>query len=103
MLLRMSRPTVISLFTGAGGLDYGFEAAGFRTDVALEIDTRCCETLDQNGRGWPIINEDIAQVTTKLLLSKAASSAVKPTCSSAALLVSPFPSQASGQQVRPSA
>jgi DNA (cytosine-5)-methyltransferase 1 len=67
----MTDPTIISLFTGAGGLDYGFEAAGFRTAVALEIDARCCETLEQNGRGWPIINEDIAQVTTKRLLSKA--------------------------------
>ena len=36
----MSKLTAISLFPGAGGLDYGFEAAGFRTAVALEIDAR---------------------------------------------------------------
>ena len=30
--------SVLSLFTGVGGLDYGFEAAGFETRVALERD-----------------------------------------------------------------
>ena len=60
--------TAISLFTGAGGLDFGFEVAGFRTAVALEIDPRCCETLRQN-RNWPIIHRDIAAVTTEELLA----------------------------------
>ena len=41
----MRRLKAISLFTGAGGLDYGFEAAGFDTAVAVEMDARCVETL----------------------------------------------------------
>jgi DNA (cytosine-5)-methyltransferase 1 len=45
----MKNPTALSLFTGAGGLDYGFEAAGFRTAVALELDERCVTTLRANG------------------------------------------------------
>jgi DNA (cytosine-5)-methyltransferase 1 len=66
----LTKPTAISLFTGAGGLDYGFEAAGFRTAVALEIDARCCETLRRN-RDWPLIDRDIAKVTTGELLDTA--------------------------------
>lgn len=70
----MSAFVSISLFTGAGGLDYGFEAAGFRTAVALEVDARCCMTLRRN-RPWPIIERDIALVPTEELLHAAAISA----------------------------
>jgi DNA (cytosine-5)-methyltransferase 1 len=66
----MSDLTAISLFTGAGGLDYGFEAAGFRTAVALELDSHCCETLRRN-RNWPLIDRDITDVSTKELLKVA--------------------------------
>lgn len=57
----------ISLFTGVGGLDFGFEAAGFETAVAVEMDATCCETLRLNRR-WPVIERDIHEVTSKELL-----------------------------------
>lgn len=43
--------TVLSLFSGAGGLDRGLEAAGFETKACLEIDPFCAATL-QNMRPW---------------------------------------------------
>jgi DNA (cytosine-5)-methyltransferase 1 len=38
----------LSLFSGAGGLDVGFHAAGFRTHLAIEMDKIACETLKKN-------------------------------------------------------
>ena len=49
---------VISLFTGAGGLDLGLEAAGFETAVAVEMDDDAVKTLRHN-RDWTIIHADI--------------------------------------------
>src|SRR3954469_16037724 len=66
----MKRLKAISLFTGAGGLDLGFEAAGFETAVAVEMDVRCVATLRAN-RNWPVIDTDVAKVTTAELLKTA--------------------------------
>ncbi len=60
----------ISLFTGVGGLDYGFDAAGFQTAVALEMDAVSCRTLRLN-RDWPLIERDIHAVPSKELLRAA--------------------------------
>lgn len=45
-----SRPTVVSLFSGAGGLDLGLEQAGFRVVAANDFDRDCVETLRRNQR-----------------------------------------------------
>ena len=66
----MNRPKIISLYTGAGGLDYGFEAAGFQTAVAVEMDHTCCETLRAN-RSWPVIEGDILNVSSERILREA--------------------------------
>lgn len=59
---------IISLFTGAGGLDLGFEAAGFETAVAVEMDAQCVKTLRHN-RNWPVIQDDVASVASQDLLA----------------------------------
>ena len=61
---------VISLFSGCGGMDYGFEAAGFQTAVALEMDADCCRTLRQN-RDWSVMETDIFSVSAKNILATA--------------------------------
>lgn len=58
---------VISLFTGVGGLDFGFEAAGFETRVAVELDKVCCRTLRLN-RIWPVLEGDIHDITSADIL-----------------------------------
>ncbi len=63
-------PTIISLYTGVGGLDYGFEAAGFETLVALEMDRDCVRSLRLNRR-WPVVDRDIHEVTSRELLDTA--------------------------------
>ncbi len=40
---------VVSLFSGAMGLDLGLEAAGLKVAVAQDVDRWCVETMRQNG------------------------------------------------------
>ena len=62
--------SAISLFTGVGGLDFGFEAAGFETSIAVEMDAASCRTLRLN-RHWPVIERDIHQVSSDEMLRTA--------------------------------
>ena len=49
--------SVISLFSGAGGLDIGLEDAGYQTKVCVEIDEHCRETLKFNRPEWKVFEE----------------------------------------------
>ena len=52
-----SQPTVVSLFTGLGGLDLGLEAAGLRTIGCVEIDDSARRSLKVNRPDiWPILD-----------------------------------------------
>ena len=54
---------VISLFSGCGGLDLGFEKAGFSVPVANEFDPTIFETFKVNHPKTHLIEGDVRQVT----------------------------------------
>lgn len=54
---------VISLFSGCGGLDLGFERAGFRVPVANEFDPTIYETFRVNHPHTHLIEGDVRKVT----------------------------------------
>lgn len=50
---------VVSLFTGAGGLDIGLEESGFHTAVCVEYDADCRETLRFNRPEWKLFEDGV--------------------------------------------
>ena len=54
--------TLISLFSGAGGLDLGFHNAGFKTVVANEFDPKICPTYRVNFPDVKLIEGDIRNI-----------------------------------------
>ncbi len=84
----MKNNKIISLFSGAGGMDIGFEMAGFETAVAVEYDISCCNTLKKNKPKLPIIHGDINEISTQAILEVAN---LKPT--EAALVIGGPPCQ----------
>ena len=54
---------VISLFSGCGGLDLGFERAGFHVSVANEFDPAIFDTFRVNHPNTHLIEGDVRKVT----------------------------------------
>ena len=61
----------ISLYTGVGGLDFGFEAAGFRTAAAVEVNPIACRTIRRNRPDWNLIEGDIHAISSEEILDVA--------------------------------
>ena len=59
MSLSRNSYSVISLFSGAGGMDLGFESEGFRLLEAIDINHWCVKTLQQNRPQWKVILGDV--------------------------------------------
>lgn len=66
-------PVAISIFSGAGGLDLGVEAAGYRVTAAVEHDPDAAQTMEKNFHhlAGPVIRQDILEVPTRELLRRA--------------------------------
>ena len=52
-------PRVLSLFSGGGGLDLGFELAGAETVACVDNDHESCKTLRFNRPQWDVFEGDI--------------------------------------------
>jgi len=85
----------ISLFSGVGGLDFGFEAAGVETRVALDLDPVACATIRLN-RDWPVIEGLIADILSSSILDAAGLSVGEADVLIGGRHVSPSPNQATG-------
>ena len=49
------RTQVVSFFSGCGGMDLGFEAAGYEHVACIDNNVLFCETLRVNRRGWNVV------------------------------------------------
>lgn len=61
---------VISIFSGAGGLDVGFKLAGYEIALCVENDESCADTLKSNMPDVPVICKDIRDVSVEEILQK---------------------------------
>lgn len=58
---------LISLFSGAGGLDLGFQKAGFEIVAANEFDKTIWKTYEKN-HDTKLIKGDICKIPSQLFL-----------------------------------
>lgn len=57
--MKKTTPTVLSLFTGGGGLDIGLEMAGLETVMCVDNDKESCKTLRANRPEWSVFEGDV--------------------------------------------
>lgn len=56
---------IISLFSGAGGLDLGFQNAGYKVILGNEFDKEICKTYRMNHLNTELIEGDIRNISEK--------------------------------------
>ena len=72
-------PTVIDLFSGAGGMAEGFRQAGFKTLMATDYDEMAAKTFTFNHPGTPFVIKDIRALTVAEILEMSGAAAGAPT------------------------
>lgn len=60
---KTSQYTFLSLFSGAGGLDIGFEKAGFIHTQSSDILDYAVKTMRMNRPNWDVVNCDVREYT----------------------------------------
>jgi len=63
--------SVVSLFSGAMGLDIGFTGAGFSILIANDIDAVCSRVASENVPELKFINQDINNISPEVLMREA--------------------------------
>jgi DNA (cytosine-5)-methyltransferase 1 len=64
-----SRPTVVDLFCGAGGLSEGFRQAGYRVLLGSDIDSNFGQTFSRSHRGAGFIAKPIQALSSSEILA----------------------------------
>ncbi len=59
--------TLVSLFSGGGGMDLGFEKVGFKSLLCSDIEKNACKTLEINKIGDQILHKPIEEITNEEL------------------------------------
>ena len=78
-LAEQSAPTVIDLFSGAGGMAEGFRQAGFKTLMATDYDEMAAKTFQFNHPGVPFVVGDLRELSVDQILEIAKTKKGAPT------------------------
>ena len=73
---------IISLFSGAGGLDLGFHNAGFHTVIANEYDKKICPTFRANFPEVRLLDDDIRNIPSEVFPNNVTGIIGGPPCQS---------------------
>lgn len=72
-------PTVIDLFSGAGGMAEGFRQSGYRTLLATDYDEMAAKTFQFNHPGVPFVLGDLRELSIARILDMADTQVGEPT------------------------
>ena len=62
MCKKLSQPSAVDLFAGAGGLSTGLASAGWDVVAAVELDKSACDTYEYNHRSTDLLRSDIREI-----------------------------------------
>lgn len=62
-MLSKNKKLVVSLFCGIGGLDLGFQSAGFEVAIALDDNPKVLELYQNNFPDTTVLCKDIGEIT----------------------------------------